>query len=92
MHSSLIGKIEKARRYALERERVRFSGFQATFHGEHDEYQVEFANGKWHCTCNFFSGWGECAHTMALERMFAENLPKTSRESETKSPASSVGE
>jgi len=76
MHSSLIGKIEKARRYAQERDRVTFAGFKTTFRGEHDTYEVDFDGGRWHCTCNFFGGWGICSHTMALQRILGEMLPK----------------
>lgn len=92
MHSSLIGKIEKARRYAQERDRVRFSSFKATFRGDNDSYQVEYEGGKFHCTCNFFAGWGECAHTMTLERMFAENLPKTAAASRAEPPTQQIGQ
>ncbi len=76
MHSSLIGKIEKARRYAQERDRVSFASLKTTFRGEHDTYEVEYADGRWHCTCNFFGGWGVCSHTMALQRILGEMLPK----------------
>lgn len=69
MHSSLIGKIEKAKRYAQEPERVHLSNFKAAFHGEHDEYDVEFNDGQWHCSCAFFAGWGVCSHTMAVHRL-----------------------
>ena len=40
MNSSMIGKIEKAHRYAKEPERVRLSCVEATFQGAHDEYQI----------------------------------------------------
>ncbi len=76
MHSSLIGKIEKAKRYAQERDRVRFVDFTVNFKGEHDVYTVSMKNGKLHCSCHFFSGWGLCSHTMALEKILAEMLPK----------------
>ncbi len=76
MHSSLIGKIEKARRYAQERDRVTFTSFKTTFRGEHDSYEVGFDAGRWHCTCAFFAGWGVCSHTMALQKILAEMLPK----------------
>ena len=33
MDSGLIGKIEKARRYAEERDRIQFSSFEAKFKG-----------------------------------------------------------
>ncbi|MCL5961366.1 MAG: hypothetical protein M1358_18995 [Chloroflexi bacterium] len=76
MHSSLIGKIEKAKRYAEERDRINFSELKVTFRGEHDVYDVSLHDGCWHCSCNFFSGWKTCSHTMALERIFGEMLPK----------------
>ncbi len=76
MQSSLIGKIEKAKRYAEERDRVTFTQFTATFRGEHDNYTLSYKDGKWQCSCNFFSGWQVCSHTMALERMLAGMLPQ----------------
>ena len=76
MQSSLIGKIEKAQRYAQETERITFSEFSVEFCGEHDIYNVVFKDGKWHCSCHFFSKWGLCSHTMALERILSNMLPK----------------
>ena len=70
MQSSLIGKIEKAKRYAKEPERVTLSEFAADFKGEHSNYSVSYKDGKWHCTCHFFSQRGFCSHTMALQRIF----------------------
>ena len=74
MNSSLIGKIEKAKRYAQERQRVSFRDFTASFHGEHDDYTLTYHEGRWQCSCHFFSGWGVCSHTMALERILGEML------------------
>jgi len=76
MQSSMIGKIEKAKRYAQEKERVTFSEFEVKFRGEHDTYITGYKEGKWHCSCHFFSGWGLCSHTMALERMLRNMLPE----------------
>ena len=76
MQSGLIGKIEKAKRYAEERERVTFCGFRVNFRGEHGSYTVSYQEGKWRCSCRFFSGRGVCSHTMALERILAGMLPK----------------
>jgi len=76
MQSSLIGKIEKANRYAQETERVTFTEFSANFRGEHDNYTTEYKDGKWHCSCHFFSIWGLCSHTMALERILGNMLPE----------------
>jgi hypothetical protein len=76
MQSSLIGKIEKAKRYAQEPERVTFSRFSINFKGENNNYVTEYGDGKWHCSCNFFSSQGLCSHTMALERILGKMLPK----------------
>jgi len=76
MRSSLIGKIEKAKRYAQEPDRVTFSAFSAVFHGENDDHKLSYANGKWHCTCHFFSQWEICSHIMALQEILGTMLPK----------------
>ncbi|MFC1987825.1 hypothetical protein ACFLVH_04715 [Chloroflexota bacterium] len=76
MQSSLIGKIEKAKRYAQEKERVTFSELSVKFQGENDDYIISYKDGKWHCSCNFFSSWEMCSHTMALERILGAMLPK----------------
>jgi len=76
MRSSLIGKIEKAKRYAKEPDRVRFSGFTAVFQGENGDHKLSYVAGKWHCTCHFFSQWGTCSHVMALQQMLAAMLPQ----------------
>ncbi len=76
MQSSLIGKIEKAKRYAQEKERVTFSELSVNFRGENDNYVISYKDGKWHCSCHFFSSWGLCSHTMALERILSDMLPK----------------
>jgi predicted nucleic acid-binding Zn finger protein len=78
MRSSLIGKIEKAKRYAQERDRIKFIRFSVSFQGEHNNYSVEYQEGKWHCTCPFFSGHGICSHTMALEKVLEGMLPLSS--------------
>ncbi len=75
MNSSVIGKIEKAKRYAQERERIRFTTLSVHFHGENGDHNVELTSGRWHCTCDFFAGYGACAHTMAMERVLEGMLP-----------------
>ncbi len=76
MQSSLIGKIEKAKRYAQETERITFSELSVKFQGEHDNYTISYEEGKWHCSCHFFSNWGLCSHTMALQKILGDMLPK----------------
>ena len=82
MQSSLIGKIEKAKRYAQETDRINFSSLSVKFRGEHDDYVIDFKDGKWHCSCNFFSSWGTCSHTMALEKILGNMLPKEAKTSQ----------
>ena len=47
MQSSLIGKIEKAKRYAQETDRVTFEEFAVKFHGENSDYHTSYKDGQW---------------------------------------------
>jgi hypothetical protein len=76
MQSSLIGKIEKAKRYAEEPERVTISNFSAVFRGENDSHTLGLSEGKWFCNCHFFSEWGECVHVMTLQRLLGKMVPE----------------
>lgn len=78
MQSSVISKIEKARRYAEEPGRVTFSDLTASFRGEHGSYTLSYKNGKWHCPCSFFSGNNWCSHTVALQKMLGNMFPADS--------------
>jgi hypothetical protein len=76
MQSSLIGKIEKAKRYAQETDRITFSELSVKFRGEHNTYNTSLKDGKWHCTCSFFASWGICSHSMALEKILGDMVPR----------------
>jgi len=69
MDSGMISKIQKARRYAEERDRITVDELAVTFRGEHDTYRVTYHKGQWSCGCGFFAQRGVCSHTMALERI-----------------------
>ena len=75
MNSGVIGKIEKSRRYAQEKHRIRFESFEVSFRGENGDHKVGLSSDKLHCTCDFFAGYGTCAHTMALGRVLEGMLP-----------------
>jgi len=75
MDYGMIGKIDKAKRYAEERQRFQFSTFTATMDGENNPHSIEFENGTWKCDCDFFRSRGRCSHTMALE-MILEGMIK----------------
>jgi len=75
-------KVEKAHRYAAEREsRIRFSNFAIAFHGDNDEHEVTLTDGVWHCSCHFFQGWNRCCHTMAMEQILRGMLTEEAAES-----------
>ena len=76
MDYGMIGKIEKAKRYAEERDRIRFDQFLVTFDGENNPHVVHFNQGDWKCDCDFFQTRGVCSHTMALERILEGMIPE----------------
>ena len=75
MDSGMIGKIDKAKRYAQERNRVRFETFTVTFDGQNNPHTVQMVNGVWQCDCDFFQSRGRCSHSMALEIILEDMLP-----------------
>ena len=75
MHSSLIGKVQKAHLYAQQPERVIIERLALTFHGENGDHHVSYVNGVWNCDCHFFDGWHICCHTMAVEQMLGAMVP-----------------
>ena len=75
MDSGMIGKIEKAIRYAQERERFEFRQFSVKVRGEHNTHTVSFDEGKLACTCEFYGTRGACSHTIAIEKVLGEMLP-----------------
>jgi hypothetical protein len=71
MDYGMIGKIEKAKFYAEERDlRITFQSLEASILGDNDvTHQVKYDDGQWHCDCNYFSSHQVCSHTMAMERI-----------------------
>ena len=69
MDSGMIGKIQKAKIYAQERDRLNFESFKVTFDGTNNKHAISYNSGKWQCTCDFFQSRGRCSHTMALEEI-----------------------
>ena len=75
MDYGMIGKIQKSKHYAEERNRFRFSKFELTFDGDNNPHEVKFDNGVFHCDCEFFMSHQHCAHTMALEILLKDMIP-----------------
>ena len=67
MDYGMIGKIEKAKRYAEEHERFHFHKFTVNVDGSNNTHLVTFNEGEWSCNCDFFQSRGRCSHTLALE-------------------------
>ena len=82
MNSSMIGKIEKAHRYAREPHRVHLAAMTAKFDGDNDAYTIELKDGEWHCSCHTFETHAvgdTCAHVMALQEMMKMMLSDDAR-------------
>lgn len=80
MDYGMIGKIEKAKRYAQERNRIHLNSLSVTFEGENNSHVVHFADGIWHCDCDFFQSRSRCSHTMALEMILEGLVPEQALE------------
>jgi hypothetical protein len=81
MDSSMIGKIEKARRYATEaRGRIVFDQFNATINGDNDSHTVVFNHGGWKCNCHYFVMHQWCSHTKAMEYLLDGMMPEAQEE------------
>lgn len=79
VHSDLISKIEKANRYAGERDRINIRSLSVDFKGTHDIHITSLSDAKWNCTCKFFAKWETCSHTMALQKILGDMLPEEAR-------------
>jgi len=76
--TGMIGKIQKAKQYSQELDRISFNSFEVTFRGDHDTYTVSYDDGQWSCQCNFFASHGVCSHTMTMEHVLRGMLPPPS--------------
>ncbi len=79
MDHGMIGKIEKAKRYAEQRDRIHFESFTVTFDGDNSPHTLTYTQGQWGCDCSFFRSRGVCSHSMAMERVLAGMLPESTR-------------
>ena len=77
MNYGMIGKVEKAKRYAEDRHCFRFNKFDLTFHGDNSDHHVSFDNGLFNCDCEFFLTHKRCGHSMALEILLKDMVPET---------------
>ncbi len=81
MHSSVIGKIEKANRYARETDRISIDRLSLTFRGDNDIHRVALDSDRWQCNCHYFESWKTCAHVLAMQKILGSMLPETAQTS-----------
>ncbi len=81
MHSDLIGKIDKARRYAQEPERIAIDELKARFRGGNNDHTITLSGDHWSCDCDFFRLRRTCAHVMALQKILHPMLSSEARDS-----------
>ena len=91
MNSSMIGKIEKAHRYAQEQDRITFNSLDATIRGDNDDYHVSLTEDGWNCTCHTFQSHvlETCSHVMAMQLLLGKMLDDEHRYS-TPEPVAAV--
>jgi len=77
----MIGKIEKAHRYAEDPSRFALQALSVTVHGNNGDHEATFDGSTWNCACEFFEHEQTCAHTMALELMLGSMIPASAKAS-----------
>jgi hypothetical protein len=66
---NVVSDVEKAHRYADERDRLRIVSFASTFHGNNSEHIVRYNDGDWDSDSASFKMRGVSSHVIALERL-----------------------
>ena len=73
--SGMINKIQTAKMYADEPERIHFKDLRVEFDGKNSPHTVEFHEGHWKCDCGYFQHHETCSHVMALDRVLGVMAP-----------------
>ncbi len=76
MDYGMIGKIEKARRYAEEPQRVTLKALHVAFQGDNNSYTIHLDDHGWQCSCPGFEQHRICPHIMTLEKLFRPMLKR----------------
>jgi hypothetical protein len=92
MHSSVIGKIEKANRYARELDRISIDRLSLTFRGDNDTHVVSLESDRWQCNCHYFESWGSCAHVLTMQKVLGQMLSDTAQSSFFGAPEPALAE
>lgn len=76
LDSGLINKIQKAKSYADQPERIHFKDLRVAIDGNHAEHTVVFHEGDWRCDCEYFRNHHTCSHVMAIDRVLGVMAPQ----------------
>lgn len=76
MDYGMIGKIEKAKLYAREPQRITFNTLTVEFKGDNNTYTTLLTPEGWSCSCPGFHAHNLCPHIMALEIIFRPMLKR----------------
>ncbi|MDX1435251.1 MAG: hypothetical protein R3335_00475 [Anaerolineales bacterium] len=76
MDYGMYSKIQKAKDYAQEKERIKIESISVQFDGINNPHYVRLENSTWSCDCSFFQSRGTCSHTMALDILLEGMLPE----------------
>ena len=77
MDYGMIGKIEKAKRYAQQPERITFLSLAVEFKGDNDTYRICLGPEGWDCSCSGFRTHGMCPHVMSMEKLFKPMIKRS---------------
>jgi hypothetical protein len=81
MHSSVIGKIEKANRYSHELDRITIDGLSLTFRGDNDTHKITLDADRWQCNCHYFESFRTCAHVLTMQKVLGQMLSEDAQSS-----------
>lgn len=77
MDYGMIGKIEKAKRYSEQPERITFLSLTVDFTGDNSTYRITLGPEGWDCSCSGFRTHGICPHVMTLEKEFRAMIKRS---------------
>ncbi len=79
MNYSFISMVDKAKRYAEERDRIAITALQVEFRGNNGTHRLSLTGNDWSCECEHFKVHALCAHVMTLQRLFGVHLSEDAR-------------
>ena len=72
----MINKIQKAKEYATQPERITFNSLTIEFQGDNSNYEMTLGPDGWTCSCPGYSKYHICPHIMTIEKLFKPMLKR----------------